>query len=550
MNTDNLGGGNPACADVPVLIAGGGPVGLALAVELGRRDIECVLVEKRDGSVPVPKMSQVSTRAMEFCRRWGIAEEVKKAVWSENHALDFVYLTSLTGHELMRQKVPSYAERGQLPYTPEGPSPCPQIYFDPILAARAKSFPSVTLRYNTGLDSFEHDADCVRAVVSDTETGKRETLTAGYLVGCDGPGGVVRAALGIELGGLGAIANSINIFFRSIELATRHDKGWARFYRLIDGTGCWAELIAIDGRELWRLTVFHETARDFDADAFLRRAMGCDFAFELISVLPWERRDYVAERYFDGRVLIAGDAAHQCSPTGGLGMHMGLAEAVNIAWKLEAMIDGWGGSGLLDSYEAERQPLARHNVDISTLSYQNITGIPGSDAFDEDSAEGERQRKKFAALGSNIIKYSVNEFEKNVYGYDNSPICVLEDGPAAAPEGTTQTARPGMRAPHGWIGEGRSTLDLFGDGFTLLGFGTPPVDGAGLMEAAAARRVPLKEVHIDDAAIAGLYETRLVLVRPDDHVAWRGDSCPSDPLGVIDRVRGAAAGSGNSAKSG
>ena len=543
MNTKNSGSGTAAGADVPVLIAGGGPVGLALAVELGRRNIECVLVEKRDGSVPVPKMSQVSTRAMEFCRRWGIAEQVKKAVWSENHALDFVYLTSLTGHELMRQKVPSYAERGQLPYTPEGPSPCPQIYFDPILAARAKSFPSVTLRYNTGLESFEHDADCVHADLSDSETGKRETLIAGYLVGCDGPNGVVREGLGIELGGLGAIANSINIFFRSPELATRHDKGWARFYRLIDGTGCWAELIAIDGVELWRLTVFHETARDFDARAFLRRAMGCDFAFELISVLPWERRDFVAGKYGVGRVLIAGDAAHQCSPTGGLGMHTGIGEAVNIAWKLEAMIDGWGGPGLLDSYEAERQPLARHNVDISTLSYHNITGIPGSDAYDKDSAEGERQRKEFAALGSGVIKYSVNEFEKNVYGYENSPICVAEDAPAVAPESNTQSARPGMRAPHAWIGEGRSTLDLFGDGFTLLRLGTPPVDGAGLMDAAAARGVPMTEIDIDDAAIAGLYETRLVLVRPDDHVAWRGDICPSDPMAMIDRVRGAETGS-------
>ncbi len=227
-----------AQADIPVLIAGGGPVGLALAIELGFRGVQCTLVEKRDGKLTVPRMSQVSTRGMEFCRRWGIAEKVRNAVWTNTHTLDFVYLTSLVGSEIARLKVPSYQERGPLDYTPEGPCHCPQIYFDPILADLAKSFPSVTMRYNITLEGFEAGNEMVQAKLVDSISGESETLNARYLVGCDGPGGVVREALGIELDGIGSLANSINIFFRSPELSTLHDKGWARFYRAIDEQGC------------------------------------------------------------------------------------------------------------------------------------------------------------------------------------------------------------------------------------------------------------------------------------------------------------------------
>ncbi len=526
---------------VPVLIAGGGPVGLALAIELGLREIDCLLVERRDGALPVPKMSQVSTRNMEFCRRWGIAEQVRNAAWSDDHPHDFVYATSLLGAELARVPLPSYAERGDLGYTPEGSSHCPQTYFDPVLVARAKSLPHVTMRYNTGLESFSQDGDAVHARLSDSDSGAAETVTARYLVGCDGAGGIVRDSLGIELEGLGVVANSINIFFRSPDLVSRHDKGWARFYRLIDATGCWAELIAIDGDELWRLTIFDEPSEDVDADRFLRRAMGAEFPYEIISVTPWERRDYVARHYGQGRVFIAGDAAHQCSPTGGMGMHTGLGEAVNLAWKLAAQMQGWGGMQLLASYESECRPIARHNVDLATRAFKSITSIPGGDALEEDSPEGARQRNHYAGGDFRLARYSVNEFEKNLYGYAASPICVPD-----APQGDDDDqpfygpkAMPGMRAPHGWLDDGRSILDLFGDGYVLLRLGAEAPDADGLINAAKARNVPVASVDIADDAVARLYQRRLVLVRPDGHVAWRGDVCPPDPVAIIDRARGA-----------
>jgi 2-polyprenyl-6-methoxyphenol hydroxylase-like FAD-dependent oxidoreductase len=526
-----------AQVDIPVLIAGGGPVGLTLAVELGLRGVQCTMVERRDGNLTVPKMSQVSTRGMEFCRRWGIAEKVKGAVWTNTHTLDFVYLTSLVGEEVARLKVPSYQERGPLHYTPEGPCHCPQIYFDPIVAELVRSLPSVTMRYNTSLEGFEQSDETVHARLVDSVTGATETLTARYLVGCDGAGGVVRETLGIELGGLGGIANSVNIYFRSPELSSLHDKGWARFYRAIDEDGCWGEMIAIDGRELWRLTVFDHQAGEIDADAYLRKLAGRDFPYEILSVLEWERRDRLAKHLRQGNVFIAGDTAHQVSPTGGLGMHTGVCEAVNLGWKLGAMLDGWGGPALLDSYEIECRPMAAYNVEISTRSYRNIRSLPGS-----GSIHGVLSNDDADAIDSPIRRLTIPDFTKVQFIFENSPVCLYdgtEPDPVEMRKGI-QSAQAGSRAPHGWLADGDAIFDRFGPDFTLLCFGAADADVESLVGAAADRAMPLSVCDIPNEDLAALYERRLVLVRPDGHVAWRGDHAPADAAALIDTVRGAA----------
>jgi len=511
-------------AQTAVLIAGAGPVGLALACELGHRGIDCLLVEKRDGAITLPKMSAVSARNMEFCRRWGIAEEVRNAIWPPTHTGDFIYVDTLRGTELARVRRPALTEWGKLDFTPEGGVQCPQIYFDPILARHAKSLASVTLAYMTRLDGFTQDEAGVRAEVTDLASGARRIVTAQYLVGCDGPAGVVRKALGIGLGGRGVIANSVNIFFRSPELAALHDKGWGRIYRLIDETGCWSELIAIDGRELWRLMVFDDASIAAAPAAALARLAGTDFPHTILSVTTWERRDFVAETYGKGRVLIAGDAAHECSPTGGVGMHMGLEEAVNLAWKLGATIEGWGGAALVSSYETERRPIAIVNVALGTRTFDAIRAIPGT-----------RAPARTPDWRDNLGAMAPSEEEKLDHVYDDSPVCVPDRSEPLA-------ARPGARAPHAWLGDGRSTLDLFGKGFTLMRFGAPAPGAAALAEAARARGVPFAEVAISEPAIAARYGRRLVLVRPDGHVAWRGEAV-ADAGAIIDRVRGVAAAS-------
>ncbi|MDX1484837.1 MAG: FAD-dependent monooxygenase [Alphaproteobacteria bacterium] len=514
-----------------VLIAGAGPVGLSLAIELGLRGVDCMLVERGDGIPRVPKMSSVSARGMEFCRRWGIADKVRYAVWSKTHPLDFVYVSTMVGDELARLRIPSYAERqGKMDYSPEGAASCPQIFFDPILAEKVKSIPKVSPRYGTRLVAFEQDEGGVRAQLADERSGESHTIAADYLVGCDGAGGIVRRSLGIPLDGLGPIATSVNVFFRSAEFSGMHDKGWAHIYRFFDDDGCWAELIAVDGTELYRLSVFQDATPDLGGDSYLRRLAGRDFAYEILDVSPWERRDFLARSYRRGRVLIAGDAAHEMSPTAGAGMHTGICEAVNLAWKLAAVLEGWGGPRLLESYEAECRPVAAQNVALSTAMFDAIAALPGAAAFGEAAA----------ADGDLPRRFTPPNQRKAQIRYEDSPICVADGTPPPEdPNELTPSARPGTRAPHCWLADGRSTLDLFGDGFVLVRFGAPDADVGPLRAAACARGVPLEVVDIDHGEAAAIYEKPLVLVRPDGHVAWRGDTLPDDAQALIDRVRGA-----------
>jgi len=539
---------------VPVLICGGGPVGLALAAELGFQGIDTVLVEQGDGSVPVPKMSQLTTRTMEFCRRWGIAERVKKAGWPENHPCDFVYVTSLTGYELYRQKSPSYAQRPEPSYSPEGPRHCPQIFFDPVLLEHVSSLPTVTLRHRTRMDSFVEEGDGVLAYMTDLESGKIEKIQAKYLVGCDGFDGLTRKTLGIEYAGEGVLSFSVSIFFRSAELATLHDKGWARFFRLIDAGGHWGDLVSIDGRKLWRLTELRINSdadiSSFDVASCIRKAVDANFSYEVLSVLPWKRRGLVARSYGRGRIFLAGDAVHQSSPTSGLGMNTGLGDAVDLGWKLAAVIDGWGGEALLESYGPERMPVGMASVADSDRTYHETTLLRGGSAIGQCSAEGESQRRQFAVDLLAQTQGRSDPTSENVklgYCYDNSPIS-WSDGTAGPPEDAwdfVPSARPGSRAPHAWIGEHRSLLDLFGHGFVLLRFGANPVSVEPLVQAAGARAVPLQVVDIANPDIERLYEKKLVLVRPDGHVAWRDDDCPADTLTLIDLVRGKFLGESN-----
>lgn len=514
-----------------VLIAGAGPVGLSLAIELGLRGIECVIAERGDGVLRVPRMSSVSSRGMEFCRRWGIADKVRYAVWSRTHPCDFVYVATMVGEELARHRLPSYAEReGKLDYSPEGSATCPQIFFDPILAEKAKSIPRVSIRYQTRLESFEQEATGVRAHLIDTDSEEESDIAADFLVGCDGAGSVVRRQLGIQRDGPGQIATSVNVFFRSPQFAKMHDKGWARFFRFFDEEGSWSEAIAIDGKELWRLSVFHDPAPDLTGHSYLRKLAGCDFDYEILDVSPWERRDFLAQSYGRGRVFIAGDAAHEMSPTGGSGMHTGICEAVNLAWKLAALYDGWGGKRLLDSYEAECRPLAGRYVALSTKTFDAIAALPGVEGFREAVVADPTVHKRL----------NMPEQYRAQFSYEESPICI-SDG-TRPPDGAAllaPSARPGTRAPHCWLSESKSTLDLFGKGFVLLRFGSSPDNVEPLLKAASKRGLPLDLIELDDRTAAKIYEQPLVLVRPDGHVAWRDDALPDDCGALLDHVRGA-----------
>jgi 2-polyprenyl-6-methoxyphenol hydroxylase-like FAD-dependent oxidoreductase len=528
----------------PVLIAGAGPVGLALAGDLGWRGIPCALIEKTDGAIVQPKMDLVGVRTMEFCRRWGIADWVRASLYPRDYRQDYIWVSSVTGFEFGREPFPALDDELCPPQSPEKRERCPQDMFDPILARFARSFPHVSLRYGTELIGFEQRATGVRArLVSE---GREESIETDYLVGTDGAASTVRHLLDIPMSGNPALTYTTNAIFRCPGFNRLHDKG--EFYRfiVIRPEGTFATIVAIDGRDRFRFSIVgNEEKRSYNEEeirAAIITAVGRPFVFEILSIMPWVRRELVADRFAARRVFIAGDAAHLTSPTGGFGMNMGIQDAVDLGWKLEAVLRGWGGPRLLQSYDIERRPIAIRNVREASANLKRMlqprAAKPPPEAFVAGEA-GDKARAAFGSLYTEIMKREWFSIGIHLdYRYEGSPLIVPDGTPEPADEVTSyeQTARPGHRAPHAWLADGRSTLDLFGRGFVLLRFGDDPAEG--FLQAAKDACLPLQSVAITDRYVASLYRAKLVLVRPDGHVCWRGDSV-GDPKRIIDVVRGA-----------
>jgi 2-polyprenyl-6-methoxyphenol hydroxylase-like FAD-dependent oxidoreductase len=534
-----------------VVIVGAGPVGLALAGDLGWRGISCLLIERSDGAVFQPKMDLVGVRSMEFCRRWGIVKDVEGAGYNRDYPQDYAWVSALHGGwEFGREPFPSPAAESCPPESPQKRERCPQHFFDPVLTRFARRHPHVEIRYQTELVGFAEDAEGLTLDLVDHRDGSRYQESCGWMVGCDGGQSTVRQLLGIGMQGSPVLTYTTNAIIECAGLERLHDKAPGYRYIFIGPQGTWSTLVAINGRDWWRFSVVgDQTRRALDEEEISRlfcQAVGRrDFDYRILSVMPWLRRQLVADSYGRGRVYLAGDSVHLTSPTGGFGMNTGLQDAVDLSWKLAGTINGWGGPGLLASYGPERRPVAIRNIEEATGNLNRMLSPrdqrPPPEAF-EPGAAGEDARRRFGDAYTAMMKREWFTIGIHLgYRYEGSQI-IVPDGtpePADTVSTYTQTARPGHRAPHVWIAPGRSTLDLFGRGFTLLRFAGAP-SASALAEAAAARGVPLEVIDIDHAAAAPVYERRLVLVRPDGHVAWRGDAIPADPLALFDTVRGAS----------
>jgi 2-polyprenyl-6-methoxyphenol hydroxylase-like FAD-dependent oxidoreductase len=492
-------------------------------------------------------MNEVNARSMEFCRRWGIAQQVHDCPFPGDWPLDVVFVTNLAGYELARLKRPSRDAAVRQPYGPERLQACSQMWFDPILRNFANSFPTVRLRYRTKLESFEERDGCVLAEIMDLESGACSRVSADYLVACDGANSMVRQSLGIGLTGKGVLGHPVNLFFRAPALLEACGKERGTFFLGIDSNGLWANIRIIDpANGLWRVMAFDSGGRSVDqvdGHALVRRAVGRAMDVKIEGLSIWTRRSAVAERYSRGRVLLAGDAVHQLSPTGALGMNTGLGDAVDLGWKLAAVLQGWGGAHLLESYDVERRQVGHRNVAMTTQFFLAHGGFAnGLAAIDDAGEDGMRVR---AELGEKLVRDVGAMFQtlglQLGYRYEDSPICI-SDGSEAPPDKLDQvisSARPGARAPHMWLDDGRSILDLFGRGFTLLRFGADAPEGSSLRDAAAAKGVPLETVSVNEREARQLYGCRLALIRPDGHIAWRGDDVRGDAGAIIERVRGA-----------
>ncbi len=530
---------------IPVLIVGGGPVGLGLAADLGWRGIRCLMIDQGDGTVDHPRANTVNSRTMEFCRRWGIAQAVKDSGAPPDFPPTIVYATSLPGYEIARIERPTHGGYKPLPTTPERSQRCNQIWFDPILRKLGAGFPTVTQRYRCRFESFERQDDGVIATLRDLATGATERVAARYLIDCSGGHSGIGKTLGIKQEGRATLSYHLNIFLKIKELWNYHDKGKAAFYFLVDKSGDYGSLIEIDGKELWRLGVHGDEYRDEPSSALLRsvitRALGDKIPYEIISARRWVCRDLVADRFQSPPLFLAGDSVHQHAPSGGFGMNTGMGDAVDLGWKLEAAVKGWAGPGLLASYETERRPVAQRNVGEATDNIMRTTDQSLLRFIEDDSEQGAAARRQ---IGADILHNRAKTFISDgiALGYRYESPIVVPDGTPPPPDTIMeyqQTSRPGSRAPHAWLAENKSTIDLYGRGFVLLRFGGAAPDPSGVVAAASRRAVPLEIVNIADPAIAALYERKLVLVRPDGHVAWRADAAPPDPAAIIDRVRGA-----------
>lgn len=564
--------------ETPVLIAGGGPVGLILALELEHRGVDAILVERNPTTTRHPKMDVTNGRSMEHFRRLGIAEEIRAHGVPTDHPMTVVWCTRLAEWELARFDYPSidwgrdiieYVNDGSLPLEPD--LRISQVILEPvlkgILETRAKH---VQVRFGWEFVSFEQDAEGVTATIRSPETGESESIRSQYLAGCEGAGSVARKGLGIELdelstptlmresgGALKMIGNVVKgllhgqrppdgrmymIHFTSKDRAffERFGTAW-HIQSPVGGT-----LISQNDLDTWTLHVPLGGGTDADAidpRAFLFEHLGQEFDCEIIVANAWRPRLVVAEKYGEGRVWLAGDSVHQVIPTGGYGMNTGVGDAVDLGWKLAAMLEGWGGPSLLPSIDAERQPVGVRNRGASARHAALRMSIASaySPRVHEDSPSGESARQK---LGKTIAELGNLENEalgiEIGYRYDDSPVICHEQGapPPYAIESYVPSTWPGSRVPSLFLADGRAIHDLLGKGFTLLRF--EDVDASALERAATDRGVPLEVVDVRDEKAKQLYQRKLVLVRPDQHVAWRGDAAPAAPFDVIDRVRGAA----------
>ena len=540
----------------PVLIAGAGPVGLTLAIDLAWRGIACCLVEPLTEVHPHPRAISIGVRSMEHFRRLGVDQKVIDAGVPRARALDVVYVTRLWGREIFRFPIPSIdalardaealaRETPEIAASPYYKTWTAQSPLERMLRREVAALPLITTRFGWKLDAFTETGDGVTASLVEVATGKRESVEAQYLVGCDGANSAVRAGLGIAMAGRGTLGDAVGLYFRAPALAARLGPRPGVMYWIL-APGCGGVIYTIDGGDEWVFNRYFapgEAVSLGDPIALIRQAVGADIEIELLSAQKWLPRQLVADRYGTARCFLAGDACHLFVPTGGFGMNTGIGDAVDLAWKIAARLDGWGGQNLLASYESERRPIGLFNTREAADNYDKsgaIFAVPA--ALETDGAAGDAARAAISAALPPKIKHFAPIGVHLGYRYENSPL-VVADGTAPPPMESVSyvpTTRPGHRAPHAWLKPGQSTLDLFGRGFTLLRFGRTKDDAQGLVAGAQAAGLPLTVVDLDDEAVAALYAATLVLIRPDGHVAWRGNTVPAGrSRAIIDRVRGA-----------
>ncbi|HEV7969053.1 MAG TPA: FAD-dependent monooxygenase [Candidatus Acidoferrales bacterium] len=518
--------------ETQVLIVGAGPVGLTLALDLGLRGVRCTLLERNTSTIQLPKMERCNARTMEIYRRLGIAERVRDAGLPRDAPMDVFLALSMADPPLVHLPCPSVAAAtAKIAAQNDGGLLEPyqlisQYTLEPLLRSIVETIAGVTVRFGCELIAFTQDASSVTAVVQANDAA--ETIRAPYLVGCDGGSSTVRKLLGIPLQGEGNIRKLRQALFRCNDLYDRIPMGKGRHYHIAEGP-LFPFIILQDSTRHW--TLHAAASSDGEMAEIFKKSLAMPIPFEMLSVNEWTQHLLCAERYREGRVFIAGDAAHLVIPTGGLGMNTGVGDAIDLSWKLAATLAGWGGAQLLASYEAERRPIGLRNVKASRGA---MTGRLGWRAayhpnVRDDTAQGAATRHRMAAL-FDVQQRKVTEILgiEAGYRYVDSPIVWREPGDGPDPDNPCYipTTWPGARVPHVWLDDGAALHDRLGPGYTLLRLGGTRADTASLEQSFRDMGAPLDVRDIASERARELFEYDLLLVRPDLHVVWRGNKLP------------------------
>jgi 2-polyprenyl-6-methoxyphenol hydroxylase-like FAD-dependent oxidoreductase len=555
--TSRPAAGHPPLIETDVLIAGGGPCGLMLANELGRRGIKCLLVDGKPGTAFNPQANATQARTMEHFRRLGFAHEIRALGLPADHPTDIAYFTRFAGHELARISLPTAAEATVKIKTMTGswsaaelPHRVSQKFVEEALRRHAQAWPSIDVRYGWRLERFSDEASSISATVRPSEGGPAQEVVAKFLVGADGARSFVRQQLGIEWGGVTGIQREFMggkmfaIYLRAPRFlsALRHPKAW--MYVAVNHERR-AFMASVDGMAEY---AFHAALRpgedadgwtEADARRVFAEAVGADVPMEILSMGTWlAGHALVAQRFQQGRVFIAGDAAHLFTPTGGLGYNTAVEDAVNLGWKLASVIRGQAPQALLDSYEAERKPLAERNTGYARKFADSVGLFAAKPELEEASEQGDAERQLAARHFDEHARLEFNIPGVTFGGrYDGSPV-IVDDGaalPPDAPNVYAPTASPGGRPPHAWLDDGRSLFDLFHTEWTLLALGPNPPATEAFEAVARALAIDLRVVRLEQPSLRELYEAPLVLIRPDQIVAWRGVAA-DDAVSVLSRV--------------
>jgi len=519
--------------DVDVLVVGAGPAGLASAIELGSRGVRVLVAERNDRGGTAPRAKTTNVRTRTHLRRWGLADRLaEESPFGVDYPNNMVFVTRLSGFELARfaNAFNASPERSQL--YPEHAQWIPQYSLEKVLIEKVRSLRCVDLRFDTDFETASQDDTGVTAKLTDKDGGEL-TVRARYLIGADGARSKIRDLIGATLEGQHGLSHSYNIIFRAPGLSEAHAHGPAAIYWQLGRQGLSA-VGPMDRDDKWFFMPGGakpgEKLSDEEAVALIVERTGIDMPFEVLSADSWAASELIADKYADRRIILAGDACHLHPPFGGYGMNMGIGDGVDLGWKIAATLQGWGGPRLIDTYEAERRPIHRAVIDEAMANYA-IAGTMPPPQLEDDGPEGEQIRR---AVGMVIQSAKGREFNTLGtvlgLGYEGSPIVSAEPGPPPehVNEVYTPTARPGYLAPHAWLEDGRSLYDAFGQGFSLVvARNADETEVAKAVDDARMLGVPLTIVRPGNVPARDLYGVSLTLVRPDQHVAWRGDQWTS-----------------------